>query len=44
MIVQENFEAYETAPIKYDLTNWVKQIANQCEAEKIHWCDGSKEE
>ena len=44
MIQQLNFEAYENAPVKYDLSNWVKQLATQFDASAIHWCDGSQEE
>ena len=41
---QSNFFAMETAPARAELETWVKQIANFCEADNVHWCDGSKEE
>lgn len=44
MVVQENFEVYATAPVKWDLSKWVEQMASQCEASLVHWCDGSQEE
>jgi phosphoenolpyruvate carboxykinase (GTP) len=39
-----NFFAMETAPSRAKLETWVNQVAAFCEAEKIHWADGSKEE
>ena len=30
--------------IKPELKSWVTNIARQCNAKNIHWCDGSKEE
>ncbi len=44
MLPQSNFFAIETAPARSELETWVKQIAALCEADAIHWCDGSKEE
>ena len=41
---QSNFFAMETAPARAELETWVKQIAAFCEADNVHWCDGSKEE
>jgi len=26
------------------LNNWVREVADLCQPDKIHWCDGSKEE
>ncbi|HLG39797.1 MAG TPA: phosphoenolpyruvate carboxykinase (GTP) [Chitinophagaceae bacterium] len=44
MLHQSNFFAVETAPARSEMETWVKQIASLCEADAIHWCDGSKEE
>jgi phosphoenolpyruvate carboxykinase (GTP) len=44
MSQRSNFFAMETAPARAELETWVKQIASFCEARKVHWCDGSKEE
>jgi phosphoenolpyruvate carboxykinase (GTP) len=44
MITQTNFSVFETAPAKSELQNWVKGIASICQPDKIHWCDGTKEE
>ena len=41
---QSNFFAMETAPARAELETWVKQIAIFCEADNVHWCDGSKKE
>jgi phosphoenolpyruvate carboxykinase (GTP) len=27
-----------------ELRNWVKQVADQCKPQQVHWCDGSKDE
>lgn len=44
MSTQTNFFAMETAPARAELETWVKKVAEFCEADAIHWCDGSKEE
>ena len=31
-------------PVKDELSKWVNQIAQHCEAETIYWCDGSQKE
>jgi phosphoenolpyruvate carboxykinase (GTP) len=41
---QTNFIAYEDAPARTELETWVKNIAKLCEANSIHWCDGSQGE
>lgn len=32
------------SPAKAELTTWVMELAAQCKASRIHWCDGSKQE
>jgi phosphoenolpyruvate carboxykinase (GTP) len=44
MVIPSNFSSIESSPIKSEIDGWVKQIASQCEAIAIHWCDGSQEE
>ncbi|MDP4262495.1 MAG: phosphoenolpyruvate carboxykinase (GTP) [Bacteroidota bacterium] len=44
MLHQSDFFDIEVAPARSELETWVKQIAALCEADAIHWCDGSKEE
>ncbi|HMU46817.1 MAG TPA: phosphoenolpyruvate carboxykinase (GTP) [Chitinophagaceae bacterium] len=44
MLQQSNFFTAETAPARTEIETWVKQIASLCEADAIHWCDGSQEE
>ena len=44
MILQSNVSVYESALVESSLDAWVGQIAEQCGANAIHWCDGSKEE
>ena len=44
MVITSNFSSIESSPIKSEIDGWVKQIASQCEATAIHWCDGSQEE
>ena len=31
-------------PVKDELSKWVTQIAQHCEAETIYWCDGTQKE
>lgn len=44
MSTQTNFFAMETAPARAELETWVKRVAEFCEADAVHWCDGTKEE
>lgn len=44
MSTQTNFFAMETAPARAELETWVKKVAEFCEADAVHWCDGTKEE
>ncbi len=44
MKLQSNLTDLEPYAVRDDLRNWVEQIASQCEAEHIHWCDGSQQE
>jgi len=44
MTVQSNLSVYEHVLADSNLEAWVIQIASQCGAQAIHWCDGSKEE
>ncbi len=44
MSIPSNFSATEATPIKSEIDVWVRQIASQCDASAIHWCDGSQEE
>ena len=44
MSIPSNISSIESSPIKSEIDGWVKQIASQCEASSIHWCDGSQEE
>jgi phosphoenolpyruvate carboxykinase (GTP) len=41
---KSNFPFYESCPVKSELESWVNSIANQCNAKKIQWCDGTKQE
>jgi phosphoenolpyruvate carboxykinase (GTP) len=34
----------EGSDIKSELKSWVTNVANQCNAKNIYWCDGSKQE
>lgn len=34
----------ETAPAREELKTWVNNVSRFCEADFVHWCDGSKEE
>ncbi len=44
MTHKSRFPFYESSPVKAELESWVNAIANQCGAENIHWCDGTKQE
>jgi len=44
MIVQSNLSVYESALVEGGLEAWINQVASQCGAKAIHWCDGSQEE
>lgn len=44
MTLQSNLSVYESALVESSLEAWINQIAVQCGAKAIHWCDGSKEE
>src|SRR5688572_9177578 len=44
MTHKSRFPFYESSPVKAELETWVNGIANQCGANNIHWCDGTKEE
>jgi phosphoenolpyruvate carboxykinase (GTP) len=44
MSIPSNFSSLESSPIESEIDGWVKQVAQQCEASAIHWCDGSQEE
>src|SRR5687767_11347651 len=44
MKLQSNLTDLEPYAVRDDLRNWVEQIAAQCEADHIHWCDGSQQE
>ena len=44
MTIATNFSATDASPVKFEIDRWVTGIASQCEANAIHWCDGSKEE
>jgi len=44
MNLHSNFATYENTLVESNLEAWVNQIASQCGASAIHWCDGSKEE
>ena len=35
---------YQSPVIQSEIKTWVNSIAKQCEANNIHWCDGSKQE
>lgn len=41
---KSKFPFYESSPVKSELESWVNDIANQCGAKDIHWCDGTKQE
>jgi phosphoenolpyruvate carboxykinase (GTP) len=44
MTTQSNFASYETLLVPPKLENWVNQVANQCDADAIYWCNGKQEE
>lgn len=44
MSIPSNFSSFEPLPILHEIDGWVNQIAVQCQASDIHWCNGSQEE
>ena len=44
MTYKSKFPFNETSQVNTGLETWVNSTANQCGAENIHWCDGTKEE
>lgn len=44
MSIPSNFSSFEASQIRNDIDRWVRQIAAECEAKAIYWCDGSKQE
>lgn len=44
MYQESKFPFQQGSPVKSELETWVNSIARHCNAESIHWCDGSKEE
>ncbi len=44
MTQPSNFFTMETAPAREELKTWVNNVSRFCEADSVHWCDGSKEE
>ncbi len=44
MLHQNSTFGFQAAPAKGEIETWVNQIASLCSADRIHWCDGSKEE
>jgi phosphoenolpyruvate carboxykinase (GTP) len=44
MATQTNFTSYETLLVPPKLENWVNQIASECEADSIYWCNGKQHE
>lgn len=44
MNVHKAINKYENVHADSRLESWVNQIASQCEAKSIYWCDGTKEE
>ncbi len=44
MNVHKAINAHENVQADSRLESWVNQIASQCEAKSVYWCDGSKEE
>ena len=44
MTQPSNFFTMETAPAREELKTWVNNVSRFCEADFVHWCDGSKEE
>jgi len=44
MSIPSNLSSLEGSKVVSEIDNWVRQVAAQCEAASIHWCDGSQEE
>ncbi|MCU0322154.1 MAG: phosphoenolpyruvate carboxykinase (GTP) [Chitinophagaceae bacterium] len=44
MFTETKFPFETTTPARVELEQWVKAIANYCNASSVHWCDGSKQE
>jgi phosphoenolpyruvate carboxykinase (GTP) len=44
MSIQSNFSSFDSSPILGEIESWVRQVASQCSASSIHWCDGSQQE
>ena len=44
MILQSNYSDYETSLVEGSLETWVDQIAQQCGANAVYWCNGSQVE
>ena len=44
MTYKSKFPFNETSQVNTGLETWVNSTANQCGADNIHWCDGTKEE
>jgi phosphoenolpyruvate carboxykinase (GTP) len=44
MSIPSNFSSFDSSPILGEIESWVRQVASQCSASSIHWCDGSQQE
>ena len=44
MIPQTNAYILENIPVKFELENWVNQVASLCQPKSIHWVDGTQSE
>ncbi len=44
MYQESKFPFQQASPAKSELETWVNSIARHCEADAIHWCDGSQTE
>ncbi len=44
MFTETKFPFETTTPARVELEQWVKAIANYCNASSVYWCDGSKQE
>jgi phosphoenolpyruvate carboxykinase (GTP) len=44
MFKDTQFPFQGVSPAKHEIEQWVKSMANYCNAANIYWCDGSKEE